>query len=180
MSGHDAAWDEDRGGTRDPLNLISFPMEGKFYKSTKKVLEWQPCGSHDQGRVVIPAVHVERLFRKAPVPDPRKLHPLKMITRCLDVNNYLAEALDLLIDEGLLTELDEDDNEQDKIFETIDDLMEAADKLVCELRRCARSHRPQTMARSVLRRTKLLPAPAEGRLPATEDRRRPGLSLIHI
>ena len=97
MSGHDAAWDEDRGGTRDPLNLISFPMEGKFYKSTKKALEWQPCGSHDQGRVVIPAVHVERLFRKAPVPDPRKLDPLKMITRCLDVNNYMAEALDLLV-----------------------------------------------------------------------------------
>ena len=133
MTGHDAAWDEDRGGTRDPLNLISFPMDGKFHKSTEKALEWQPCGPHDQGRVVIPSVHIERLFRKAPVPDPRKLDPLKMITRCLDVNNYMAEALDLLIDEGLLKALDEDGEEQDKIFETIDDLMEAADKLVCEL-----------------------------------------------
>ena len=38
MSGHDAAWDEDRGGPRDPLNLISFPMDGNLHKSTKKVL----------------------------------------------------------------------------------------------------------------------------------------------
>ena len=108
MSGHDAAWDEDRGGPRDPLNLISFPMDGNLHKSTKKVLEWRPCGPHDQGRVVIPSVHIERLFRKSPVPDPKKLNPLKMITRCLDIDNYMADALDLLIDEGLLEEDDGD------------------------------------------------------------------------
>ena len=41
----DIAWDEDRGGTRNPLNLISFPNDCQFYKSTKKVFEWAPCGS---------------------------------------------------------------------------------------------------------------------------------------
>ena len=108
-------WDEDRGGPRDPLNLISFPTDSQFYKSTKDVLEWAPCGPHDQGRVVLPSVHLERLFRKAPVPDPKKLSNLKAMTRCLDVPNYMAEALDLLIDEGLLEEDDEEGGVQDKI-----------------------------------------------------------------
>ena len=70
-------WDEDRGGPRDPLNMISFPTDSQFYKSTKDVLEWAPCGPHDQGRVVLPSVHLERLFRKAPVPDPKKLSNLE-------------------------------------------------------------------------------------------------------
>ena len=99
MPTQDIAWDEDRGGTRNPLNLISFPNDCQFYKSTKKVFEWAPCGPHDQGRVVLPSVQLERLFRKAPVTDPRKLSNMKVMTRCLDVPNFLAGGLDLLIDE---------------------------------------------------------------------------------
>ena len=133
MPTQDIAWDEDRGGPRDPLNLISFPDGGQFHQSTKKILEWKPCGPHDQGRVVLPSVHVERLFRKAPVNDPKKLNPLKVMTRCLDIQGYMADALDLLVDEGLLTEIDEEGDEQDRVFETIDDLTEKADKLVREL-----------------------------------------------
>ena len=119
MPTQDIAWDEDRGGPRDPLNLISFPDGGQFHQSTKKILEWKPCGPHDQGRVVLPSVHVERLFRKAPVNDPKKLNPLKVMTRCLDIQGYMADALDLLVDEGLLTEFDEHGDEQDRVFETI-------------------------------------------------------------
>ena len=133
MPTQDIAWDEDRGGPRDPLNLISFPDGGQFHQSTKNILEWKPCGPHDQGRVVLPSVHVERLFRKAPVNDPKKLNPLKVMTRCLDIQGYMADALDLLVDEGLLKEIDEGGDEQDTVFETIDDLTEKADKLVREL-----------------------------------------------
>jgi len=134
MPTQDIAWDEDRGGTRNPLNLISFPNDCQFYKSTKKVFEWAPCGPHDQGRVVLPSVQLERLFRKAPVTDPRKLSNMKMMTRCLDVPNFLADGLDLLVDEGLLEETDENDDVQDKIFVDLDQLLDASDKLVQELR----------------------------------------------
>ena len=48
-------------------------------------------------------MHVERLFCKAPVNDPKKLNPLKMMTRCLDIQNYMADVLDLLVDEGVRT-----------------------------------------------------------------------------
>ena len=130
MPTQDIAWDEDRGGPRNLLNLISYPNGCQFYKSAKEIFEWAPCGPHDQGRVVLPSIHLERLFRKAPVPDPKKLSNLKIISRCLDVPNYLADGLDLLIDEGLLEEADENGDVQDKTFEGIDELLEASDKLV--------------------------------------------------
>ena len=88
---------------------------------------------HDQGRVVLPSIHLKRLFRKAPVPDPKKLSNMKIMTRCLDVPNFLADGLDLLVDEGLLEETDEDGDVQDKTFEAIDELLEASDNLVQQL-----------------------------------------------
>ena len=134
MSGHDAEWDEDRGGPRNPNNLISFPKDGPFHTSTAKVLPWEDCGPHDQGRVVIPSQYVERLFRHAVVPDPKKLDPLKAMTRCLDITNYLADALDLLIEEGLLEATDEEGDVASKIFEDVNDLQEAADALVKQMK----------------------------------------------
>ena len=95
MPTQDIAWDEDRGGPRNPLNLISCPIDCQFYKSTKEIFEWAPCGPHDQGRVVLPSVQLERLFRKAPVTDPKKLSNMKMMTRCLDVPNFLADGLQI-------------------------------------------------------------------------------------
>ena len=133
MSGHDAEWDEYRGGTRNPSNYISFPQGGPFHASTIKVLPWTACGPHDQGRVVVPSQYVERLFRLAPVQDPKKLDPLKVMTRCLDISNYIGDALDLLIEEGLLEETDEEGNTASKIYEDVNDLQEEANRLITQL-----------------------------------------------
>ena len=34
---HDGEYDEDRGGTRDAHNYLSFPIAGIFFKATKNV-----------------------------------------------------------------------------------------------------------------------------------------------
>jgi hypothetical protein len=69
----------------------------------------------------------------APVKDPHNLNMLKIMTRCLDVKNYMADALDLLYEEGLGTAQDDDGNDEEIVFATADDLQKAADKLVLEL-----------------------------------------------
>ena len=69
MTSLEAEWDEDRGGTRNPQNLISFPINGIFHNMTKMVMPWGPAGAHANDRVVVPSAYVERLFRMAPVKE---------------------------------------------------------------------------------------------------------------
>ena len=83
-------------GPRVPHNYLSFPINGMVHHSTENVWPWLPCGSHDQGRVIVPAVYVEGLFRRAPVNDPSVLAPVKLIEKCLGVPEYLGDALELL------------------------------------------------------------------------------------
>ena len=102
---HEMEFDEDRGGQRTPKNLVSFPKEGQFHKATRHALPWQDCGGHDQGRMVIPSAYVEGLFRQAPVPDPKSLHTEQFMVKCLGVKEYLSDALQELLNEGLLTDV---------------------------------------------------------------------------
>ena len=46
-----------------------------MYKSTAKALPWLDCGDHDDGRKVIPSVHLEAMVRKATVSKPEELRP---------------------------------------------------------------------------------------------------------
>ena len=108
MTTHGFEWDEDRGGPRHPLNKISAPAAGKFCKATAKVLPWEKAGAHDNGndRAVVPSIYIERLFRRATVPDPESQAGHRILTKCLGLPEYLDAAVDLLIQEGLL--IDED------------------------------------------------------------------------
>jgi hypothetical protein len=128
----DIDWDENRGGTRNPENLVSAPDDGTLYLSTKDVLPWTACGAHDTHRMVLPSHHVEQLFGKAPVPDPSKLSTMSIMTRCLNIT-FLADAVDLLISEGIFEEEDEDGHEPTKVYDDIDELMYNANKLVLQL-----------------------------------------------
>ena len=97
MSDADMQWDEDRTGTRDPNNLISFPREDDYTVATAKVLPWRDgIGESEKDRRTIPSSFVERLFRRAPVPNPEELFPVKFQTKALGVEEYLREALKLL------------------------------------------------------------------------------------
>ena len=129
----DIDWDENRGGTRNPENLISAPDDGTLYLSIKDVLPWTACGAHDTHRMVLPSYHVEQLFGKAPVTDASKLSTMSIMTRCLNITNFLADAVDLLISEGLFEEGDEDGHESTKVYDDIDELMYNANKLVLQL-----------------------------------------------
>ena len=129
----DAQWDESRGGPRDAFNYISFPDDGIFYKATKPALPWT-SPDHEDGRKIVPGVFIEGLFRRAPVPDWTKLIPEHFMTKCLDVDNYMVEALDLLIKEGLLAQAEDDGDEVLVEFNEMDDLYQASDKLVLALK----------------------------------------------
>ena len=138
MSKHDGTWDESRSGPRTEKNLLSFPDDGRLYLATQNVLDWNPCGAHDAKRMVLPSIYGEALFRKAPVAEPSVLKLIKVITRCLGMDEYMGPGIDLLLDEGLTTAVDDEGNEVEVIFEHIDDLYEKADKLVIELKDDAR------------------------------------------
>ena len=132
MTDCDAQWDEDRGGLPEADNLISFPSGGVFHKATEKLLPWRQCGGHDHNRHVVPSIFIEKLVRSAPVPDPPAFQPEHFMTKCLDVK-YLAKALDLLIDEGLVEEEDAEGNAVPRRLADSDALYAHADKLVKEL-----------------------------------------------
>ena len=86
MTSHEAEWDEDRGGPRNPENLISFPKDGMVHQSTVNVIPWADCGAHAPNRVATPSRFVEKLFKMAPVKEPVSLNGLKLMTRCLNVS----------------------------------------------------------------------------------------------
>ena len=135
---HEAEYDEDRGGPRNEHNYLSFPGDGALVKATRGVLPWAPVGTHDPDptRMIIPSAFVENLFRKAPTEDPHELREHHIVTKCLSLTNYIAPALDILIEEHLL---ETGEKEGDvvtyvpKIFDSYDDLIHAADQLVTEL-----------------------------------------------
>ena len=81
MTSHGGDWDENFNGTRSPDNLSSFPGEGRLHTATVKVWQWRQSGAHAPGRVVVPSVAVEALFRKAPVTDKEKLNNIKVLSR---------------------------------------------------------------------------------------------------
>ena len=57
---------------------------------------------------------------------------MSIMTRCLNIT-FLADAVDLLISEGLFEEEDEDGHESTKVYDDIDELMYDANKLVLQL-----------------------------------------------
>ena len=112
-STHDAWWTENRpGGVADPRNLISFPVDGKtyMYKSTHKVLPWEQSGAVDPNRASVPSSFVERWFKHAKVKDSAHLvgPDDRFLSKCLGIDEYLGDALDLLIEEAIFEV--EDDN----------------------------------------------------------------------
>ena len=66
MVNHEIDFDESRGGPRHPFNYISSPPNGELRKATQKIFKWEPSGAHDPGRVKLPSVHIEAMFRRAP------------------------------------------------------------------------------------------------------------------
>ena len=131
MSGdaHDAAFDEDRGGPREPQNMISFPTNWDVHKSTKEVWPWQDAGAHSPGFSVVPSIFVEALFKKAPVPTPSDLTDHTVMTKCLDVTRYMEASLDLLVGEGLFHDEREDGSKVLIVFKHADELERRADRL---------------------------------------------------
>jgi len=110
---HGAEWEEDRLGadrcSDRAANNLSFPEDGDFHQATKAALPWTPAGRTDLGRVLVPATFVEGLFEKAEVIDTAEWRDsdtdkeYRFLTRCLGLKEYMGEALEMLIEHGLIT-----------------------------------------------------------------------------
>ena len=111
-------YDEELGGPRDPNNFLSFPKHGAFHKATARALPWTEGEAAGDARVKVPSVFVEGLFRLAPTGEPEQMHDPNggpeawtMLTHSLGVDEYLSDALELLLAEGLLKNEDDEDVE---------------------------------------------------------------------
>ena len=128
-------WDEDRPnpGPRCKNNLLSFPDNENFFKSTHKIFPWADCGAHDTARKCVASPFIEAIFRRARVANPLKLKVILFIDKCLSTVNFMHRALRLLIDEGLLTKVNDDGEEELYVFEDLDEFMDKADALILQL-----------------------------------------------
>ena len=121
-------WAEDRGASRCPLNLVSICASEEFYTRTKLALPWEGCGDHDEGRVVLPSVYLERLFAQAPTEAPDMFNPEhKVLTKCIDVA-YLRDGVEELKEAGLFK-----DDEAHVEYVDCDELYRRADQLVKDM-----------------------------------------------
>ena len=116
------------------MNLISLPVAGAFALATKAAIEYAPCGPHDKDRLVAPSIWIEGLFAEAPVPDPTRLAGIPLMVKCLGVQEFLAAALQLLVDEGLCTTVNDEGDEEPMEYMTYDQLKTRADALIEELK----------------------------------------------
>eukprot|EP00966_Prymnesium_polylepis_P138611 3202839-Prymnesium_polylepis.2 len=71
----------------------------------------------------------ERLVRKACVEDPKVLDSTRLLPACVHVE-CLADAIEGLIEHGLLEAEGDDDGEEIRIFLSYDVLLEACDKII--------------------------------------------------
>ena len=135
---HDAKWAEELTTVADATNPISFPTGGLIHRSTRNALPWKPGrgnqGVADPGRVEIPGIYIERLFKFAKVKDPKKLTAMpgkdSFLVKCLGIKEYMDAALTYLIDEQLFEEEDDDGNVEVYEYTDMDDLYQQADKMV--------------------------------------------------
>ena len=72
-----------RKGRGSAESLLSFPEDSAFVTATLAVLPWEDCGAHDTARKVIPSIFIEKLFKKAPVNNPKVLARHQFITKSL-------------------------------------------------------------------------------------------------
>ena len=134
MTTHGMTWDEDEGGARDENVWCSFPKNGVVHQATVKVFPWADSGAHAPGKVKLAVVFIEQLFRRAPCDDPKDLNTHRFLEKILGIPEFLDNALDLLIQEGLFKEKDGEGEEQDVVYDKHTDLVRNADALVEQLK----------------------------------------------
>ena len=88
-------YDEVVGNPPTPACLFSIARTEDFFKATEGVVPYTLPASGDATQAVAPLVYIEKLFKFAQVDDPYKLIVVPFLSRCLHLNNYLYDALEL-------------------------------------------------------------------------------------
>ena len=101
---HNGISREQRGG-RDARNLASVPEDGELHAATKNIWPWQPC-NYEAKRVILRSVYLEKPLRMAPVCVPSGPSPLKLVERCLGINECLGAAWEALKGQGVFITYD--------------------------------------------------------------------------
>ena len=136
MASLDITFDEHDGGDRDPKNFLAVPRDSEFHLAMKEALPWEP--GFASTRVKAPSAYFEGFLRKACKQNGRTIpREITFITRCLNVSDFLAPALQLMVEEGFLSEQAEEGEEGEStpiVYEDYDAASRAADTMVEELK----------------------------------------------
>ena len=126
---HDLEYDESRGGARDRWNWVSAPADGYVYLATRRIWHWK-ASTREPGRQLIPSLFVERIVKSATVSQPEAFRADRLLEKALDVDGWLGEALEVLVDELLFHDEDEDGNLAVHAFDLPYEIVERADKII--------------------------------------------------
>ena len=129
MATIDLNYDEYRGNSARPDCPLSIARDEDFFAATEHVLGYEEPEDGDAAYMVAAHINFERLLREMTVDDPSTLSATRLMPACLHVDT-IANAIEALVEHGLLGSADDDDDEELRVFQTYDELLTTCDKLV--------------------------------------------------
>ena len=129
MSAAELEFAETTGEPRDAKNFWSTPDDNVLYEATKLIWPWVKS-TVVPNRMMVPSVFGERMLRLCKVKDPTALGGLKVMERCLGIDEFVRGALDELITQDIFVAQDDDGNDIVRVYDTEKDLLEVADAII--------------------------------------------------
>ena len=129
MSAAELEFAETAGEPRDAKNFWSTPDDNVLYVATKLIWPWVK-GTVVPNRMMVPSVFGERMLRLCKVKDPTALGGLKVMERCLGIDEFVRDALDELITQDIFVAQDDDGNDIVRVYDTEKELLEVADAII--------------------------------------------------
>jgi hypothetical protein len=125
----DLGYDEDRGNTPRPDCPLSIAREEDFFTSTEHVMGYEEPEDGDAAYMIAPHISFERIVREGGVDDPKTLNATRLLPACIHVDS-IADAIEALVEHGLLAVEDGEDDDETRVFETYDELLLMCDKII--------------------------------------------------
>lgn len=119
-------YDEDNGNGAEAGCLLRISTDTNFYISTEGALPWKEPADAPGDAMVIDAVWIESLVRKAKVSQPNTLSDLGCLSVVLNPT-FINEWLSVLVDETGLLGAEDGDEDAVRDYQSFNELQDAAD-----------------------------------------------------
>ena len=129
----DMQYYEALGNPPAPECWISLARGEDFFEAMRDALDYCPSPDGDATRCCSPSIFIEACVRKAKVARPANLQALPFISQCISLAP-LVDALQAMIDGGLLEPTDDDpDGQEVHKFSSPTELYAACDSVIAAL-----------------------------------------------